>query len=387
VDEKKPLVDDLEKGPWPSYVKEMKRAAKKNDAAKDLLGVQELSFHDKVTHWKHGGIVGVTGYGSGVIGRYTDVPEKFPNVESFHTMRVNHPAGWFYTTTQLRKICDVWEKHGSGLTNMHGSTGDIILLGTTTDHLQPCFNDLTDAGFDLGGSGSALRTPAACVGPARCEWTNINTLDMVHNLTMEFQDEMHRPRWPYKFKIKISGCPNDCVAAIARADLTIIGTWRDSLKIDQKAVQEYVKKKFDVKGLVVDRCPTNALTWDSKTKKLKVKPAECVRCMHCINKMTKAIRPGDDKGVTILIGSKAPIVKGAMLSSVLIPFMKVEPPYTEIKDLTRKIWEWWDENGKPRERVGELIERMSMRVFLKAMGLPPVPQMIKSPRTNPYVFF
>jgi len=387
VDEKKPLIDDLEKGPWPSYVKEMKRAAKKNAAAKDLLGVQELSFHDKVTHWKHGGIVGVTGYGSGVIGRYTDVPDKFPNVESFHTMRVNHPAGWFYTTTQLRKICDVWEKHGSGLTNMHGSTGDIILLGTTTDHLQPCFNDLIEAGFDLGGSGSALRTPTACVGPARCEWTNINTLDMVHNLTMEFQDEMHRPRWPYKFKIKISGCPNDCVAAIARADLTIIGTWRDSLKIDQKAVQEYVKKKFDVKGLVVDRCPTNALTWDSKTKKLKVKAADCVRCMHCINKMTKAIRPGDDKGVTILIGSKAPIVKGAMLSSVLIPFMKVEPPYTEIKDLTRKIWEWWDEHGRPRERVGELIERMSMRVFLKAMGLPPVPQMIKAPRTNPYVFF
>jgi sulfite reductase alpha subunit len=387
VDEKKPLIDDLEKGPWPSYVKEMKRAAKKSAAAKDLLGVQELSFHDKVTHWKHGGIVGVTGYGSGVIGRYSDVPDKFPNVESFHTMRVNHPAGWFYTTTQLRKICDVWEKHGSGLTNMHGSTGDIILLGTTTDHLQPCFNDLIEAGFDLGGSGSALRTPTACVGPARCEWTNINTLDMVHNLTMEFQDEMHRPRWPYKFKFKISGCPNDCVAAIARADFTIIGTWRDSLKIDQKAVQEYVKKKFDVKGLVVDRCPTNALTWDSKTKKLKVKAADCVRCMHCINKMTKAIRPGDDKGVTILIGGKAPIVKGAMLSSVLIPFMKVEPPYTEIKDLARKIWEWWDEHGRPRERVGELIERMGMRVFLKAMGLPPVPQMIKAPRTNPYVFF
>jgi sulfite reductase alpha subunit len=64
-----PKLDELEKGPWPSYVKEMKRAAKKNAAAKDLIGVQELSFNDKVTHWKHGGIVGVTGYGGGVIGR------------------------------------------------------------------------------------------------------------------------------------------------------------------------------------------------------------------------------------------------------------------------------------------------------------------------------
>ncbi|OGP62080.1 MAG: sulfite reductase, dissimilatory-type subunit alpha [Deltaproteobacteria bacterium RBG_13_53_10] len=385
--EEKKMTDELEKGPWPSYVKEIKRAAKKSPAAKDLLGVQELSFKDKVTHWKHGGIVGVTGYGGGVIGRYSDVPEQFPNVESFHTLRVNHPAGWFYTTKALRKICDVWEKHGSGLTNMHGSTGDIILLGTTTDHLQPCFDDLIDAGFDLGGSGSALRTPTACVGPARCEWSNIDTLDLVQNLTMQFQDEMHRPRWPYKFKFKISGCPNDCVAAIARADFTIIGTWRDSLKIDQKAVKGYAKSGFDVKALVVDKCPTNALEWDDKAQELKLQPQECVRCMHCINKMTKALRPGDDKGATILIGGKAPIVKGAMLSSVIVPFMKIDPPYTEIKDLALKIWDWWDELGRPRERVGELIERMGMRVFLKAVGLKPVPQMIKAPRTNPYVFF
>jgi dissimilatory sulfite reductase alpha subunit len=382
-----PKADELEKGPWPSYVKEIKRAAKKNAAAKDLLGVQELSFNDRVTHWKHGGIVGVTGYGGGVIGRYSDVPDKFPNIESFHTMRVNHPAGWFYTTKALRKICDVWEKHGSGLTNMHGSTGDIILLGTTTAHLQPCFNDLTEAGFDLGGSGSALRTPTACVGPARCEWTNINTLALVHDLTMEFQDEIHRPRWPYKFKIKISGCPNDCVAAIARADFTIIGTWKDSLKIDQKAVREYMKSGMDIRTDIVARCPTNALEWDEKAQELRLIPQDCVRCMHCINKMTKALRPGDDKGATILIGGKAPILKGAMLSSVIVPFMKVEPPYTEIKDLLRKIWDWWDENGRPRERVGELIERVGMRTFLKVIGIKPTPQMIKAPRTNPYVFF
>ena len=77
-----PLADELEKGPWPSYVTEIKRMAKRNAAAKDLLGVQELSFKDKITHWKHGGIVGVTGYGGGVIGRYSDVPEKFSQIAS-----------------------------------------------------------------------------------------------------------------------------------------------------------------------------------------------------------------------------------------------------------------------------------------------------------------
>jgi len=387
ADSDTPLIDELENGPWPSYVKEIKRAAKKNAASKDLLRVQEQSFTDKITHWKHGGIVGVTGYGSGVIGRYIDTPDKFPNVEMFHTMRINHPSGWFYTTDALRKVCDIWEKHGSGLTNMHGSTGDIILLGTTTPNLQPCFDDLVEAGFDLGGSGSALRTPSACVGPARCEYSCIDTLDICNNLTQEFQDEMHRPRWPYKFKIKISGCPNDGVAAIARADLTIIGTWHDSLRIDQNEVSKYVKNGFDIKTIVIDKCPTRALSWDEKKLELILKVDDCVRCMHCINKMPKALRPGLERGATLLIGGKAPIIKGAYLSWVLVPFMKMEPPYTEVKELLRNIWEWWDENGRTRERVAELIERMGLKTFLKAVGIKPVPQMVYKPRANPYVFF
>ena len=134
-----PLLDQLEGGKWPSFVTDMKQAAEKNPMAEDLLGQLELSYKDKIGHWKHGGIVGVKGYGSGVIGRYSDRPDLFPNVQAFHTLRVNHPTGWFYKTDALRSLCDVWDKHGSGLTNLHGSTGDAILLGTTTDHLQPCF--------------------------------------------------------------------------------------------------------------------------------------------------------------------------------------------------------------------------------------------------------
>jgi sulfite reductase alpha subunit len=387
AERKTSMVDELEKGPWPSYVKEIRRMAKKNPAAKDLLEVQELSFKDKVTHWKHGGIVGVTGYGGGVIGRYSDVPDKFPNLASFHTFRVNQPSGWFYTTKALRDICDVWEKYGSGLTNFHGSTGDIILLGAPTENLQSCFDALTEIHFDLGGSGSVLRTPSCCVGPARCEFTCIDTLGVCYNLTMTYQDQIHRPRWPYKSKIKIAGCPNDCVAATARSDFSIIGTWRDSLRIDQAAIREYMKDKFDIKGLVIDKCPTKALTWDEKVAVLKLKPEDCVRCMHCINKMPKALTPGLDRGATILIGGKSPLVKGAYLSWVLVPFMKMEPPYTEFKQLIEKIWEWWDENGRTRERLAELIERKGLSTFLRAVGLKPLPQMVYRPRANPFVFF
>jgi sulfite reductase alpha subunit len=127
------------------------------------------------------------------------------------------------------------------------------------------------------------------------------------------------------------------------------------------------------------------MVWNGK--KLKIYNEDCTRCMHCINLMPKALRPGAERGATLLIGGKAPIVEGALLSWVIVPFMKLEPPYQELKDLILKIQDWWSETGRSRERVGELIKRVGMRTFLRAVGLPAVPQMVKAPRTNPYVFF
>jgi sulfite reductase alpha subunit len=193
--------------------------------------------------------------------------------------------------------------------------------------------------------------------------------------------------WPYKFKIKCSGCANDCVAAIARADMSVIGTWRDDIQIDQEAVAEYADAGLDLQREVCDLCPTDCMAYDPAAKQLSVCNEDCTRCMHCINLMPKALRPGKDRGATLLVGGKAPILEGALLSWVLVPFIKMEPPYTEFKELIEKIWEWWDENAKMRERLGELINRLGMRVFLRAMDLEPVPQMVRSPRTNPYYFW
>ncbi len=378
-------LDELEKGPWPSFVKEIKQASKVNPMCNDLLGQLELSYQEKKGHWKHGGIVGVLGYGGGVIGRYSDVPEKFPKVAHFHTMRVNQPAGWFYTSSALRTLCDIWDRHGSGLTNMHGSTGDIVFLGTKTDELEPCFAELTKAGFDLGGSGSCVRTPSACVGKARCEWACYDTMKSCYEVTQAYQDELHRPPFPYKFKFKFSGCPNDCVASIARSDLSVIGTWKDDIQQDDAAVAEYAKKGMDIQKDVCGNCPTKCMNWDGK--KLTIENHECVRCMHCINAMPKALRPGKERGATILIGAKAPIVQGALLASVLVPFVPAEELMETLKELVSRIWDFWDEYGKNRERIGELIQRVGMANFLDAIGLDPVPEMVSAPRDNPYIYF
>lgn len=379
-----PLLDDLEKGPWPSFVKELKRSADK-PMVNDLLGQLERSFEEKVGHWKHGGLVGVKGYGGGVIGRYSDLPTEFPEVAEFHTIRVNHPSAWFYTSDALRTLCDIWDEHGSGVTNMHGSTGDVILLGTKTKEIEPIFAKLTEAGFDLGGSGSALRTPSCCVGPARCEWACYDTLNACYDLTQTYQDEMHRPAFPYKFKIKFAGCGNDCVASVARADLSIIGTWKDDIQVDQAEVKAAAAAGVDIQKEVCDRCPSRCMGWSGEA--LDIENADCVKCMHCINVLPKALRPGKERGAVVMIGGKAPIVGGALLSSVLIPFLKMEPPYDDLKELIAAIWELWSENANNRERVGEFIQRIGLGNFLEQIGLDPAPEMVSHPRTNPYVFY
>ncbi|MCW8953278.1 MAG: sulfite reductase, dissimilatory-type subunit alpha, partial [Rhodospirillales bacterium] len=68
-----PLLDQLESGPWPSFVTGLKRLANSEDKpyanmVKSLLGQLEHSYETRKGYWK-GGTIGVIGYGAGVIPR------------------------------------------------------------------------------------------------------------------------------------------------------------------------------------------------------------------------------------------------------------------------------------------------------------------------------
>ena len=49
-------------------------------------------------------------------------------------------SGKHYDTATLRKFCDIWEEHGSGLIAMHGQSGDILFQGCKTDKIQTAWN-------------------------------------------------------------------------------------------------------------------------------------------------------------------------------------------------------------------------------------------------------
>ena len=404
-----PMLDELESGPWPSFVTGLKRLAENNDMAVDLMGQLETSYRNTKGYWK-GGTVGVFGYGGGVIPRFTELKDEqgnpvFPDAAEFHTLRVQPPAGMHYDTKILRKLADIWERHGSGLIAFHGQSGDIMFQGISTANVQPAFDELNELGFDLGGAGPALRTSMSCVGAARCENSCYDEARALRTVINNNLDDMHRPALPYKFKFKFSGCGNDCVNAIQRSDMAVIGTWRDNMRTNEKLAREFVAEHGIDKIVndVISHCPTKALAlkehghvrtgdgFDSvalnDTHALEIDNHNCVHCMHCLNVMPGALLPGNDKGATVLVGGKGVLKIGATMGTVVIPFMKLESDedFEKLNELARNILDFFADNALEHERTGEMIDRIGLVNFLEGIGLEIDPNMIREPRNNPYV--
>jgi len=387
-----PLLDQLESGPWPSFITGLKHLASDENQqyapmVNSLLGQLEHSYETRKGYWK-GGTIGVRGYGAGIIPRFSEVAGKFPESSEFHTMRVMPPAGMHYDTKVLRQLCDVWEKYGSGLIALHGQSGDIMMQGISSENVQPAFDAMNEMGFDLGGAGAGVRTSMSCVGAARCEQSCYDEAKAMRMVINNMLDDMHRPSLPYKFKAKFSGCANDCVNASHRSDFAVLGTWKDDIKVNQeelkKKVAELGRKGFN--DQVVNMCPTRALSLNDDDT-LEIDNSSCVKCMHCINVCTKALSVGDEKGVTILVGGKRTLKIGDLMGTVLVPFHKMdsEEDYEWLVELSENVLEFFADNALEHERTGEMIERIGLVNFLEGVGVDVDPNMVAHPRTSSYV--
>ena len=160
------------------------------------------------------------------------------------------------------------------------------------------------------------------------------------------------------------------------------------MKVNQEEVKNYVKgagRKYTIDN-VITRCPTNALSLNDDDT-LDVDNKSCVRCMHCINVMTKALSPGDDKGVSILMGGKRSLKIGDTMGSMIVPFMKLESDedYEALEELAEKCIEFFAENALEHERIGETIDRIGLSNFLKGIDVEVDINQISHPRTNSYV--
>jgi sulfite reductase alpha subunit len=160
------------------------------------------------------------------------------------------------------------------------------------------------------------------------------------------------------------------------------------MKVDQEEVKAFVEakgRKYVIDN-VVTRCPTNCMSLNDDDT-LTVDNRNCVRCMHCLNVMPKALSPGDDKGVTILIGGKRTLKIGDLMGTVVVPFMKLDTDeeYERIVEIAEETIDFFAENALEHERTGEMIERIGLVNFLEGIGIEVDPNMVAEPRQSSYV--
>jgi len=342
------MLEYLEGGPWPSYVKELRKTKYPIEAYAEGLA-------KKYTPWLSGSFR-VRYVFSGILARRSR-DGKFVEIH----FRTYTPAGRFYSTSYLRKVIEVAKKYGIELLELGGNTGALVMnmIAEKADEAVDAIR--TIIGTDVGGSGDTFREFYACPGPALCEFALYDTLhamDYVRSHPAIYR-YLNTQMFPYKIKFKFSGCPMDCATANSRADFALIGTWVGAPEVDQGLLRKMVEEgKINPKELV-ESCPSKAITWDEERKELRIDGSKCLKAMNCIRRAFPAIKPGKNRKIALLVGAHAQGHFGPKLGRAVALLDSIEEVIPFATELINKYMEL----APRRHRIGDMIIRRGFKVI------------------------
>ena len=131
------------------------------------------------------------------------------------------PGGIITDFNLLRRLADVAEKYGVKAMKLT-SAQRIALVGLKLEDLDPIWQEL---GMVPGAAiGLCVRSIKICPGTTFCR---IGMQDAV-GVGLQLDEKYHGMPLPFKFKIGVSGCPNNCSESCIK-DLGLVGSgkgWR-----------------------------------------------------------------------------------------------------------------------------------------------------------------
>ena len=333
------ILDKLEEGPWPSYVKELRNSGYPIDAYAQGLG-------SALSPW-FGGSARIPAVFVGFIARRT---RDGKNVE-LH-FRVYHPSGQIYRTDDFRKLLDISDKYGLGTVEAVGQTGDMI-MPMRPELADQAVDALRSIGTDLGGTGDTFRDTAVCVGPALCEYALFDSLAVrdYYFKYPEVYDKLSTQLFPFKIKLKVSACPLDCSRAAHRSDFAFVGFWEGAPEIDSKLLQQKFEKGEVSPENLEKRCAGHAIRWDPAKKVLSIDGSKCQKSMNCIRAAFPAIKAGPNRKVAFMIGGNAKGRFGPKMAKPVAVLDKAE----QAGPFMVKLIEYWSDTSPHKDRLGDLL--------------------------------
>ena len=253
-------------------------------------------------------------------------------------------VGGILSSEQLNAVVEVAERYGSGGVHLTTRQG-IEINNVHTDDLQEAQQILERAGLKMGADGNRVRIVIACPGNATCRFGSIETREIAEELDRRY----FRLDTPYKIKIGVTGCPNNCGKA-RESDIGVMG-----VRTPRWSAEECIDC-----GACVKSCPVQAITCENG--QYLRDEAQCINCSVCsVLCPAKAWGPAST-GYTLLIGGT--LGKKPRLA---VPLKKEIQTKEELFELIERTLQFYKENGRPKERLGHLMNRLGEAEVIHAL--------------------
>jgi anaerobic sulfite reductase subunit C len=241
------------------------------------------------------------------------------------------------TSEELGVVSRVAEKYGKG--RVHLTTRQAVEIHNIhVDNLKAAREELEQSGIVLGVCGPRGRGIVACPGNATCTSGIIET----KKLAAELDAEYLRRAAPHKFKIGISGCPNNCSKPVEN-DIGIMGG----------VLPGWDKEACIACKLCVSICPVQAI--EQKDKDFILDTEKCILCGLCIRNCPSSAWTSQKTGYTLYLGGtmgKKPRL--GTKAKVLIETNE------ELKGYIKRAFDYYVANGRKKERFGYTLDRIGV---------------------------
>lgn len=253
-------------------------------------------------------------------------------------------VGGNLTSEQLRAVADAARQYGSGEVHLTSRQG-LEIPNVPSGQLAVAQEALEAAGLKMGAGGNRVRIVIACPGQRSCRFGSIDT----RAISEELDRRYFRMEVPYKIKMGVTGCPNNCGKA-RESDIGVMG-YRTPRWLPELCTQC---------GACETLCPVQAIA--RVDGRLMRDESKCIHCSVCsVLCPVKAWGP-ESTGYTLLIGGT--LGKKPRLAVPLKENIQSEEELFELIDRTLDFFKAF---GRPKERLGHLLTRLGEQDVLNAL--------------------
>lgn len=263
------------------------------------------------------------------------------NQKDYFAIRIKTIAGCL-TSEDLRIISILAQKYADAQIHLTTRQG-LEIHNIHRSNLEALVKELVAQGISFGANGPKVRGVVACPGAATCKFGIIDTKELAKEL-----DKLYFGKdAPGKFKLAVSGCPNDCSKPIEN-DIGVMGgvlpRWNRTKCIDCRVCEKV--------------CPADAILRTENGYELL--PDKCILCGLCINKCPVLAWEVEKKGYTLWLGGT--MGKKPRLGTKVKVLIETKD---ELLKYIKRAFEFYKKYGEKKERFGHTLDRVGLKKALK----------------------